>query len=195
MDVLNLVLSFIGAGAGGLLAGYSRKKGENLATKQDIGAITETVSKIKDHFDRANAEASHVRQMIVEAFKAKETLRGVAADKRLEALQRAYELWRKLLHADPKTSEVLIECEAWWDKNCLYLDGPARSAFSAAMHAWSNRSSYLNSGDRSHDALIAIQESWRSVLAAGNEIAVAADLPALSGGEAPSDLEDDAVPN
>jgi len=47
---LAFVLAFLGAGLGALLGAYLKRKGENWATKQDIGAITRTAESIQHDF-------------------------------------------------------------------------------------------------------------------------------------------------
>lgn len=62
----------------------------------------------------------------------KDVLRLAAVEKRLAAHQEAYELWCRLLRhlLDQKLGhETAVECQAWWQKNCLYLDARSRAAF------------------------------------------------------------------
>jgi len=62
----------------------------------------------------------------------KEVLRLAAVEKRLAAHQEAYELWCRLLwnlHDQKLGHETPVECQAWWRKNCLYLDARSRAAF------------------------------------------------------------------
>ena len=61
----------------------------------------------------------------------REVLRLAAVEKRLAAHQEAYVLWRRLLsdlHRD-RVHDRAVECQAWWEKNCLYLDPKSRRAF------------------------------------------------------------------
>lgn len=54
-----------------------------------------------------------------------------AVEKRLAAHQEAYALWCRLLsalHSD-RVHDIAVECQAWWEKNCLYLDPKSRRAF------------------------------------------------------------------
>lgn len=62
----------------------------------------------------------------------KEALRLAAVEKRLAAHQEAYALWCRLLsvlHDEDRVHEVAVECQAWWEKNCLYLDPKSRGVF------------------------------------------------------------------
>lgn len=61
----------------------------------------------------------------------KEVLRLAAVERRLAAHQEAYALWCRVLsnlHRDC-IHDVAVECQAWWEKNCLYLDPESRRAF------------------------------------------------------------------
>jgi hypothetical protein len=63
-------------------------------------------------------------------------LRLAAIERRLQAHQEAYALWRKLVFSgdDYETTDpVVIECRAWWNNNCLYLTPGARQAFSQLL--------------------------------------------------------------
>lgn len=62
----------------------------------------------------------------------KELLRLAAIEKRLAAHQEAYALWSRLLsalHNETRLQEAAEKCQAWWEKNCLYLDPKSRRAF------------------------------------------------------------------
>lgn len=61
----------------------------------------------------------------------KEILRLTAVERRLAAHQEAYALWWRVLtnlHRD-QVHDIAVECQAWWEKNCLYLDPESRRAF------------------------------------------------------------------
>ena len=71
-------------------------------------------------------------QFVVTGTNIKQQFRIAALDKRLQAHQDAYALWRRLLIVDRQTEEVfrlLKECKEWWNNNCLYLSADAREAF------------------------------------------------------------------
>lgn len=62
----------------------------------------------------------------------KEILRLAAVEKRLAAHQEAYTLWCRLLgalHHPDRVHDAAVECQGWWEKNCLYLDSKSRRAF------------------------------------------------------------------
>ena len=60
-----------------------------------------------------------------------------ALEKRLAVHQDAYELWINLfwnIHDPEKVPGMIIKCQEWWTKNCLYLDPKTRWAFKTALH-------------------------------------------------------------
>ena len=62
----------------------------------------------------------------------REILRLAAVEKRLAAHQEAYALWCRLLsalHSQDRVHDAAVECQAWWEKNCLFLDPKSRRAF------------------------------------------------------------------
>ena len=62
----------------------------------------------------------------------KEALRLAAVERRLAADQEAYTLWCCLLtvlHNQDRVHDVAVECQVWWEKNCLYLDPKSRRGF------------------------------------------------------------------
>jgi hypothetical protein len=104
---------------------YATEKGKNLATKQDITEITNKVEEVK-----------HQYNLIIEQFKGLHQLRLAALDKRLEAHQKAFSLWRELSSSIMNEKDVMIialKCEDWWWENCLYLDAEPREAFWSAF--------------------------------------------------------------
>lgn len=117
------------SGIGAYFASYLREKGKNLATRQDIDKLTRIVEDIKTE----NA-------LLVERFKSEQQLRYAALDRRLEAHQRAFELWNKLKFSVyrknlEEIATVADQCVEWWGANCLYLEPKARIAFSDAYGA------------------------------------------------------------
>ena len=109
------------------------------------------------------AVSSFIRAIFVERYQQKNrlhlALRLAAVDKRLEALQQAWALCRKLRSASvecdyylttetgreaelarkqaarEKLSEAVHECGEWLDSHCLYLDPEPKQAFMAAHKA------------------------------------------------------------
>lgn len=75
----------------------------------------------------------------------KHQLRTAALEKRLQAHQEAYALWRsirQLIGSDVGKPSLIGECEKWWENNNLYLTAQARAAFIKAYHAASDIHKY-----------------------------------------------------
>jgi hypothetical protein len=104
---------------------YFREKGKNLATKEDIGAITDTMEKVRSTYTKE-----------IEALKEKQNLNLAVIHKRLEAHQRAYRLWYDLIwlmnEDDEKRVKQAEVCEQWWRDNHFYLDQQSARAFKNA---------------------------------------------------------------
>lgn len=111
--VTDCILNSLGSGAvAGLVIGllvrrycssYLDKKGENLATKEDIAAITREVERVRLVY---SAE--------LEQIKARHQLRPAALDRRLAVHQEAFTLWRELHIATVLDFEVAAKkCGDW----------------------------------------------------------------------------------
>ena len=104
-------------------------------------------------------------------------LRLTAADRRLQAHQEAFALWRKILRNvhNEDIGKVVMEGQEWWENNCLYLDAQARGAFLEAMHSASHHASFK--ADRENAELV--MENWDRIMRAGDVIVAAVNLPSL----------------
>lgn len=145
---------------------YINKKGENLATKEDIAEITDKVEGVK-----------HQYELMREQFRTKSQLRLAAIDKRLEIHQRCFTLWRKLLskvHNREEVGNMAIECQKWWNENCLYLEPEVRKTFRVAFNAAFNHSD-IKAGGNSSD----IMENYKLISEAGDAILRAVELPSI----------------
>lgn len=148
---------------------YLSEKGKNLATKEDIAAITTAQEQAKQPFS-----------LEVEASKAKHQLRTAAIEKRLATHQSGFVMWRRLVgavHTDECWKNVLA-CQEWWEENCLYLEPEAREAFSIAYTSAGHHPSLLKSGDS-----VFVKENWSDIMRAGNVLLSAVSLPKLSDAE------------
>ena len=90
IPLLSLLFGYLGV----FFKSYSKKKGENLATKEDIAEITKKIEEVKNQFF-----------ILQEENKQKNRLQLAALDKRLEKHQEAYSLIWKLIRANNGTSE------------------------------------------------------------------------------------------
>ncbi len=123
------LLILVIAASGSFLGSYLKKKAENLATKEDIEDITKKIEEIRSGY---NAQIEFLKA----SLQLSNQLKLAALDKRLQKHQEAYSLWRKLLFSlnhKEKIIPAIIECENWWDENCLYLGHEARSACKKAI--------------------------------------------------------------
>ena len=126
-DIWPLVNGLVGAiiGAAGVsLQSYFRKKGENLATKEDIGIITREIEQVRLQFS-----------MNLENMTQRNRLQLAAIDKRLEAYQEAYRRTLKILDYlqeheaypekplfdDDKFRALENEAKEWLEGHYLYL--------------------------------------------------------------------------
>lgn len=109
-------------------------------------------------------------------------LRTAAIERRLQAHQEAFALWRDLLgvYHDPKGVSVVIKAQTWWNNNCLYLEPDARQAL---VDAWSIVSLYSadgRSGELDPHAAAQIKQDFKDFHSAGDRILKAVALPPLA---------------
>jgi hypothetical protein len=179
-DVLALYALLGGFGFGAVVAGglvflllrnyipsYLAEKGKNLATREDVAAITREVERIRAEYTA-----------IAEELRARHQLRLAALDKRLQTHQEAFTLWRELFgatHTDD-VGKVVIKCQSWWEQNCLYLEPKVREAFVDAYAAAHTHNSMVRARADAKD----IKESWSRITRLPNLIFESIQLPALS---------------
>lgn len=162
------------------LPGYLGEKGKNLATKEDIGQITKIVEDVKLQ-----------NGVLLEDLKTKNQLRMAALDKRLQAHQDAFALWRRLVaHAHSENvGPIVMECQDFWEKHCLYLEPAARQALSDAyVHAASHRQlvqgGQFMTPEQRAELTEHISESWAFIKGAGRVIMESVALPPVTEAEA-----------
>lgn len=184
IDELKLLLTYAGAfGIGGViflgvawlflrsyLPSYFSKKAENLATREDIAAITHEIEGVKTQY-----------AVLIEETRAKHQLRMAALDRRLQAHQEAFTLWREILGAlhTEKIGKVVIKCQEWWEKNCLYLEPKVRDAFVAAYSAAHSHHAYVQARAESK----MLNENWDLITKFPNLLFEAIQLPPLTEAE------------
>lgn len=131
---VSFLVSAVGGFAGAYLTSYLRKKGEDRAVEESLAKFTKVAEEIKHHY-----------AMVTEQFRADQTHRFVASEKRFDALQQAFVQWRRVFDAigdRTALASVVQEARQWWNANCLYLDDQARQAFNHGMSAvliWAGR--------------------------------------------------------
>ena len=144
-----------------------------MATREDIAAITREIEDVKSQY-----------AVVIEELRARHQLRLAAVDRRLDAHQRAYTFWRKLIMNinSESISDVVLECQEFWNENCFYLSAEARSAFHVAMQSALAHKNILAMGGLHKDASL-ITENWERIVAAGNAIVASVQLPSLGNAE------------
>jgi len=135
IDISHLAAIAISAVVTWMVKPYFTQKAQNLATKADIGEIT---------------NAQHT---IIEKLRAETDLRFVVAPERFKAHQEAHTLWNKVLanvHDGVNLSGAIREGFEWWLKNSLYLDERPRAAFRDAIMAAHRHKSILEANQTSN---------------------------------------------
>ena len=185
------ILSYLGAfGAGGVcfiifgwiafrsyLWNYLSKKAENLATKEDIASITHEIEAVKLQYS-----------LHIEDNKAKHQLRLAALDARLRVHQEAFTLWRELYNSThtEDIGKIVLKCQEWWEKNCLYLEPKVREAFVSAYSSAHTHQVCLQ--DRTNPDRV--KENWNRIIGFPNTLFEAIQLPALTETEKGALLKD-----
>lgn len=163
IGIIVLIASFLGS--------YIRRKGQNLATKEDISEITEKIEGIRADYAKQIENHSHHNRLKVAAL-----------DKRLEAHQHAYTLWlqlRRSVHNKDKNTDMVIKCQKWWEGNCLYLDMESRKAFMSSIHAVALHPD-LTGGQALKEE---VKENWRYINECGEILIRGAGLPSFGENE------------
>ncbi|MBV8247430.1 MAG: hypothetical protein JO200_03175 [Comamonas sp.] len=154
------------------LSAYLAEKGKNVATKEDIGAITSEVERARSDFNNR-----------LEGLRAYHQLRMVAAEKRIQAHQEAFTWWHQIMDLLTVTKREegvvrLDEFKAWFYKSILYLEPASRSAstefikgatlFLQAMSAPQDQDGFQ---------MLAL---WTKLQNTGNEYLISIELPPLN---------------
>ena len=183
LEEWNYLLSHAGAfGIGVLVCGlivflfiksfipsYLSQKAANLATKEDIAAVTKEVEEVKSQY-----------AVLLEELKARHQLRLAALDKRLQVHQEAFTLWREFKTVyTPAIGKAVEKCQYWWEQNCVYLEPDVRRAFADAFSAPSSHSFYVESPDPQ-----LVMNNWKIIEDFPNLLFSAVQLPTLTSTEA-----------
>ena len=152
-----------------------------------VGMIVNVVITVRSNRSTAreiaNLQIKHTEYL--EQAKQRHQLSLAALERRLEAHQQAYALWRKLstaAHDKEEMDHLATKCEDWWVKNCLYLSIEARQAFFIAWQAASHHKRLVETGDQD-----LIDKNWLKIADAVVPILEAVALPSLSGSELGTD--------
>ena len=188
-EILVAVFFLLAIGVGILLwrsffPSYLSEKGKNLATKEDIAEITRQVEGVKEFYSTRIKELEHQNALVLEQLKAQQQLRLAAVERRLAAHQEAYTLWRRLVGAahSEGVHSVVLECQDWWGKSCLYLDAETRDSFNRAYFAASSHRELTHT----HADSEVVMANWALLMKAGDDIVAGVQLPTLGKRESES---------
>ncbi|MEK9802649.1 MAG: hypothetical protein VW475_04480 [Curvibacter sp.] len=163
---------------------YLNEKGKNLATKEDIAAITKQVEDVKELYSTRLKELEHQNALVLEQLRAQQQLRLAAVERRLAAHQEAFTLWRRLIGAahSEGVHTLVLECQDWWEKNCLYLGAEARDSFNRAYFAASSHRELTRARVDAEE----VKANWALLMKAGDDIVAGVQLPSLGNRESES---------
>lgn len=172
---VNAIVCAAASGGSVYFRGYLGKKGENRATKEDVGELTRAAERIRDEYVRGITE-------LASTLSARTSLRMLAGERRLATHQDAYARWHHLLIAAPTQagSAFADDCILWWRENALFLDAEPRTRFFDAANA--ARVHYLKvetlrgKGDAAAEHIV---DNMNIIRSAGPAIVRACELPTL----------------
>lgn len=81
-----------------------------------------------------------------------------------------------MVHKEDQVNSVIMECQEWWNINCLYLEADAREAFIHAYLTAGNHHLLLKSHDRAED----VKSSWAIIMLPGKLIVKGVELPPIA---------------
>lgn len=133
-------------------------------------------------------DANNTHQLRMAEIDYKNQLRMVALERRLQAHQEAFALWRRLFfltYGDDQESlnDVARESRTWWDNNCLYLSKEVADAFLSAifiatrLHDLHWRQTTLLSSAQMEQLTDSMEKNWEKLKSAGEIIADGIGLP------------------
>lgn len=125
---------------------------------------------------------SSITSIVISKESRKGQLAVASLEKRLEAHQTAYSIWRNLIfsvHDEEKLSEISITAQDWWEKHCLYLDPESREAFRASIFSAGIHKDFLRE-PRSKESLKSIKENWATIMKPGKTLVEGVYLPSLA---------------
>ena len=163
----------------GFFGSYLRKKGENLASKEDISEITRKVEEVRSQYAERMDSISHQNNLIIEHGSQRHQLRMAALERRLETHQKAYTLWRKLVsvvHDEKQIVSVVKECKEFWVNNCLFLEEKARKAFINACSLAADHRTLLVA----RAPIVDIERNWKIIMLPGELLVKGVELPPIA---------------
>lgn len=164
-----LTATFLGMLA--LIVAYLLETGRRRAMYEAAERMTRAVEGVKSEYAAQLEYQRGVNQ-----------LRLAAMDKRLEAHQQAYGLWRKVIATafiDAERPAALRECDEWWNKNCLYLSKESREAFQRSYSAAFHHADNARARGRNPELTKMVADNWEIIQAAGEVLVKATELPPI----------------
>jgi hypothetical protein len=152
---------------GAYMRSYLTKKGENLATREDITDLTKKVEDVKAVFSRALQRDAQEHELSMAAI-----------DKRLEVHQEAFARSFQLYfttHDDDGRAKAAVHLQ-WWREHCLYLSESSSAAFVRACTASALHGMLLKAPNIDEDKLA---ENWAIIDGVWDVIAADVKLPQL----------------
>lgn len=182
LQLLAYGVTAVVAGVGAYCGVYLRKKAENRVQREDIGALTDLVERVRSEYAYQFENLAQTNREILATGSRQHQLRMAVLEERFRAHQQAYALCRELFHAvhTPRITEVVIKSQDWWEQNCLYLDAEAREALWRGIRAAALHADLL----RGHAEPAAIHENWKKMEDAQQAVERAVALPPIKTSEA-----------
>jgi hypothetical protein len=162
------------------LQSYAQEKGKNLATKEDIAAITREVEGVKAEYAQKLLALEHSNELILERTQQRHQLSLAALEQRLQAHQEAFARCYELREisgnqvTEAEAVKTLNDSSQWWRRNCLYLSPEASKAFISACNA---AGGLLGTRREPNDRE---GKLWDALAQASEEIARSVKLPGIS---------------
>lgn len=174
--VWTLLILALSAWFGSAFGSFLRKKGENLATLEDIERITEKSEKVKAQYAEKLERVLHENRIALERLSQTAQYSLAAVERRLEANQQAYTLWYDLFHSlhDPDLDNHVYACQQWWKENCIYLSDEVKQAFQDACRRADNHRNLQETGNTE-----AINANFEKIYQAGEILQADAELPSM----------------
>ena len=163
------------------LRSYAQEKGKNLATKEDIAAITREVEGVRAEYAQKLLALEHSNELILERTQQRHQLSLAALEQRLQAHQEAFAMCYELREisgnqvTEAEAVKTLTDSSQWWRRNCLYLSPEASKAFISACNAAGGLL-----GARREPNVDREGKLWDTLAQASEEIAKSVKLPGIS---------------
>jgi hypothetical protein len=155
---------------------YLGKKGENLATREDVKELTRLVEDVKSAFAAKFETLAQANRALLQQNEQRHDLSMAALDKRLqvhqEAFARGFDLYFKTF--DEQSAEVADRHLQWWRENCLYLSEDAAEAFMRACVAMGMHRGLVGKIPQEQ-----LEENWKSIDRVWEKIAQDVKLPKI----------------